>query len=162
MRSKCLHFIAAFLLLTACAPVLAQSGFVTARGKQFVAPGRRPLFLKGINLGKWLLPEGYTLKFKTASSPRLIETVVNQLVGPDEARKFWRAYRDRYITRDDIQFIKRAGFNSVRVPELPGQRRLPQGARAEVKRHGPARPPVRRGASRTPPARCCFHRETWT
>ena len=55
-------------------------------------------------------------KFKTASSPRLIETVVNQLVGPEEARKFWHTYREQYITRDDIRFIKRAGFNLVRVP----------------------------------------------
>ncbi len=108
--------IAAILLLTACAPLRAQSRFVTVRGKQFVSPDGRPLFLKGINLGNWLLPEGYMFKFKTASSPRLIERVVNQLVGPDEARKFWRAYRDRYITLEDIRFIKRAGFNSVRVP----------------------------------------------
>jgi len=104
------------LALTACAPVLAQSGFVTTRGKQFVAPGGKPLFLRGINLGNWLLPEGYMFKFKTASSPRLIEAVLNQLVGEEEARKFWRAYLDRYITSDDIRFIKRAGFNSVRVP----------------------------------------------
>ena len=116
MRSKCLRFIAAIILLTACAPLRAQSRFVTVRGKQFVAPDGRPLFLKGINLGNWLLPEGYMFKFKTASSPRLIELAVNQLVGEDEARKFWRAFRDRYITLEDIRFIKRAGFNSVRVP----------------------------------------------
>ncbi len=29
---------------------------------------------------------------------------------------FWTTFRDRYITRDDIQFIKAAGFNTVRVP----------------------------------------------
>src|SRR3954468_23383361 len=105
-----------FLALTACAPVLAQSGFVTTRGKQFVGPDGKTLFLKGTNLGNWLLPEGYMFKFKTASSPRLIETVVNQLVGQDEARKFWHTYRDQYITRDDIRFIKRAAFNFVRFP----------------------------------------------
>jgi aryl-phospho-beta-D-glucosidase BglC (GH1 family) len=74
------------------------------------------LLLKGINLGNWLLPEGYMFKFESASSPRLIHTVLNQLIGEDEAKRFWNAYRDHYITRDDIQFIKRAGFNSVRVP----------------------------------------------
>jgi len=94
----------------------AQGKFVTTRGREFVAPGGRPLFLKGINLGNWLLPEGYMFKFKTASSPRLISTVLNQLVGEDEARRFWRAYRDNYVTAEDIRFIKQAGFNSVRVP----------------------------------------------
>jgi len=81
-----------------------------------VTPDGRPLLLKGINLGNWLLPEGYMFKFKSASSPRLIEAVVNQLVGEDEARRFWKQYRDSYVTREDIAFIKRAGFNSVRVP----------------------------------------------
>jgi aryl-phospho-beta-D-glucosidase BglC (GH1 family) len=62
------------------------------------------------------VPEGYMFKFKTANSPRLIQTVVNQLVGEDEARRFWKSYRDNYITEDDIRFIKQSGFNSVRVP----------------------------------------------
>jgi aryl-phospho-beta-D-glucosidase BglC (GH1 family) len=55
-------------------------------------------------------------KFKLANSPRLIETLLNQLVGEDEARRFWKTYRDRYITADDIAFIRKAGFNSIRVP----------------------------------------------
>ncbi len=36
--------------------------------------------------------------------------------GRKQSAKFWKAYLDRYITRDDIQFLKRAGFNSIRVP----------------------------------------------
>ncbi|HEX8116098.1 MAG TPA: cellulase family glycosylhydrolase, partial [Pyrinomonadaceae bacterium] len=94
----------------------ARGRFVTTRGREFVTPDGRPLLLKGINLGNWLLPEGYMFKFKTASSPRLITTALNQLVGEDEAKRFWQAYRDSYVTAEDIRFIKRSGFNSVRVP----------------------------------------------
>jgi aryl-phospho-beta-D-glucosidase BglC (GH1 family) len=94
----------------------ARTKFVTTRGREFVAPDGRTLFLKGINLGNWLVPEGYMFKFKTANSPRLIQGVINQLVGEDEARRFWKAYRDNYITVEDIKFIKQSGFNSVRVP----------------------------------------------
>ncbi len=104
------------LLFALSSSAAARAKFVTTRGREFVAPDGRPLFLKGINLGNWLLPEGYMFKFKTANSPRLITTVVNQLVGEDEARRFWKEYRDSYVTADDIRFIKRAGFNSVRVP----------------------------------------------
>src|SRR5262245_4215591 len=90
--------------------------FVTTRGKQFITPDGKPLLLKGINLGNWLLPEGYMFKFKSANSPRLIYTVINQLVGEDEGNRFWREYRDNYITLDDIRFIKQSGLNSIRVP----------------------------------------------
>jgi len=91
-------------------------GFVGAAGRQIVLPDGSPLHLKGVNLGNWLVPEGYMFKFKTASSPRRIETVLNQLVGPEEANKFWKRYRDAYITREDIHYIKSLGLNSVRVP----------------------------------------------
>src|SRR2546422_2249926 len=100
----------------ASAAINGQSKFVTTRGKEFISPEGKRLLLKGINLGNWLLPEGYMFKFKTASSPRLIQTVVNELVGEDEGRRFWKAYRENYITREDIRFIKQSGFNSVRVP----------------------------------------------
>src|SRR3989441_3246420 len=106
---------AALLCLGASSATNGQSKFVTTRGKEFISPAGKPLLLKGTNLGNWLLPEGYMFKFKTANSPRLIQAVVNELVGEDEGRRFWRAYRENYITREDIRFIKQSGFNSVRV-----------------------------------------------
>jgi len=107
---------ALLLLLFAWTAINAQPKFVSTRGKDFVSPGGEPLLLKGINLGNWLLPEGYMFKFKTTNSPRLIQTAISELVGEDEARRFWKTYRDNYITSADISFIKQAGFNSIRVP----------------------------------------------
>src|SRR5882724_3223805 len=104
------------LLLAASPSIYGQARFVTTRGKSLVSTDGKPLLLKGINLGNWLLPEGYMFKFKTANSPRLIRTVINELVGEDEGRRFWKAYRETYVTREDIRFIKQSGFNSVRVP----------------------------------------------
>src|SRR6185503_6140147 len=107
-----------FVLLTLSLPFtsLGQSKFVTRRGQELISPDGKPLLLKGINLGNWLLPEGYMFKFKTASSPRMIQSVMNELLGEDEARRFWKAFRENYITREDIRFIKQSGYNSVRVP----------------------------------------------
>jgi endoglucanase len=110
------------ILLLACAvfgllpPGVHAAGFVTVKGRQIVTPDGRPLLLRGINLGNWLVPEGYMFKFKGAASPRLIQQVVSELLGPDEGRIFWKKYRDNYITRDDIAFIKNSGMNSIRVP----------------------------------------------
>ena len=104
------------IVLLFSSPIAAQTQFVTTKGKQFIPPDGKPLLLRGTNLGNWLVPEGYMFKFKSANSPRLIETVINQLIGQDEARRFWKSYRDNYITREDIYLLKKLGFNSVRVP----------------------------------------------
>jgi endoglucanase len=92
------------------------TGFVSVKGKKVVGPDGSPFALRGINLGNWLVPEGYMFRFDTASSPRLVQKVIVELIGPDAAREFWTRFQDNYISRDDIQFLKQAGFNSVRVP----------------------------------------------
>jgi endoglucanase len=103
-------------LLGLTAQAQTSPKFVSVRGKEFVAPNGKPLFLKGINLGNWLLPEGYMFDFKKANSAQMIYTVFDQLIGEAKSRKFWKRFQDNYITYEDIKFIKKAGFNSVRVP----------------------------------------------
>ena len=104
-------------LLAGVVPCAAQSQFVHAKGKELIGADGKPLMLRGINLGNWLVPEGYLLKFeKGAESPRHIEQVIAGLVGPDDARAFWRTWRDTYITRDDLALLKRLGFDTIRVP----------------------------------------------
>lgn len=40
--------------------------------RRLVDAAGRAFAVKGINLGNWLVPEGYMFKFKTARSPRRI------------------------------------------------------------------------------------------
>lgn len=107
----------AVLLLLVCASAMAQSGFVRADGKTLVTPANQKLLLRGINLGNWLEPEGYMFLLEGGpAAPREIEDFFKELIGPADAAEFWREYRDRYITERDIAFLRKAGFNSVRVP----------------------------------------------
>ncbi len=115
-KKQALGCFVLLVTLITCTSIDAQPRFVTTRGKLVISPDGKPLLLKGINLGNWLLPEGYMFKFKQTNSPRLIQTAINELIGEDDARRFWKTYHDNYITRDDISFIKRSGFNSVRIP----------------------------------------------
>ena len=104
--------------LAACLAA-AGGGFVHTDGKYLIAPDGGKLLLRGINLGNWLVPEGYMWQFaKGPASYREISALLNDLIGPDEAARFWKQYRDRYITAADIRFIHEAGFNSVRIPFL--------------------------------------------
>jgi endoglucanase len=114
-----LMLLAAFAFATAAAPAAPakpSADFVRARGGELVDGEGRPLHLRGVNLGNWLLPEGYMFEFARVNSPRLIETTFAQLVGDAAAQRFWDRWRDTFITREDIRFIRRAGFNSVRIP----------------------------------------------
>src|SRR5664279_3024348 len=96
---------------------VAQSRFVHASGTQLIDGAGHPLMLRGTNLGNWLVREGYMFHFDGGpQSAREIEALTNELLGPEESAKFWKSYLDSYITREDIQFLKRAGFNSIRVP----------------------------------------------
>lgn len=76
----------------------------------------KPFVMKGINLGNWLVPEGYMFKFDKATSARLIQEVMNELIGPYQAKKFWQQYLHSYITEADIDYLKSIGVNSIRVP----------------------------------------------
>lgn len=90
--------------------------FITIDGPDLLKPDGSKLFIKGTNLGNWLNPEGYMFKFNKANSARFIDEMFCQLVGPDFTAEFWQAFKDNYITRSDIQFIKHTGSNTVRLP----------------------------------------------
>ncbi|MCX6150051.1 MAG: cellulase family glycosylhydrolase [Ignavibacteriales bacterium] len=104
------------LFFSSSLPQSNSTQFVSVNGKEIISPDGKPLLLKGINLGNWLVPEGYMFKFEKTSSWRLIHQVIAELIGPDEANTFWNKYHENYITHEDIKFIKSIGLNSVRIP----------------------------------------------
>lgn len=121
MRHLLLICLWTVILISSCSPKPAErtpaSGqFVTISGQDLIKPDGTKLFIKGTNLGNWLNPEGYMFKFNKTSSARFINEMFCQLVGPDFTADFWKAFKDNYITRDDIQFIKRTGSNTIRLP----------------------------------------------
>jgi endoglucanase len=123
MRRRLLGVFLAITWVWMLAPGLAlyaQSsggGFVHAEGKQLADGAGKKLLLRGTNLGNWLVQEGYMFHFEHGpQSPREIEALVNDLMGPTEAELFWKQYRETYVTKKDIDFIAAQGFNSIRIP----------------------------------------------
>lgn len=95
----------------------AQRGFVHTAGPDLVDGSGKPLLLRGINLGNWFEPEGYMFHFEGgAQSPREIDELTEELIGPEKAEAFWQTWRESYITESDLDRLKLMGFNSVRVP----------------------------------------------
>ena len=89
--------------------------FLHTSGHDMINETGQKVYLKGVGLGNWLLPEGYMWKFgPSGDRPRKIEKVVSDLIGKEKAEHFWKEFRKNYITEADIKRIAELGFNSVR------------------------------------------------
>lgn len=101
--------------ITTATPV-GESKFVSISGTNLISPNGKKLFIIGTNLGNWLNPEGYMFGFGKANSYRTINDMLCEIAGPSFAKKFWKAFKDNYITRKDIEFIASTGANTIRLP----------------------------------------------
>ena len=90
--------------------------FIKTKGTQLVDDKGNEIILKGTNLGNWLVPEGYMFKMEQVSSPRKIDELLYELVGPDSLQVFWNGFLNNYITHEDIKYLKSIGSNHIRLP----------------------------------------------
>lgn len=126
-----------FLLAIAgfCRTTGAQS-FLRTQGTDIVNEKGEKVFLRGVGLGNWLLPEGYMWKFgNNGDRPRKIEKIVSDCIGEEKAAQFWKAFRHNYITEADIRRIAELGFNSVR-PALNSRLFITEGENNEFVEEG--------------------------
>ncbi len=101
--------------------------FLRTSGQDIVNEKGEKVFLRGVGLGNWLLPEGYMWKFgPEGDRPRKIEKVIRDLIGEEKSAAFWKSFRENYITEADIKKIAELGFNSVR-PALNSRLFLTEG-----------------------------------
>lgn len=101
--------------------------FLHTSGQDMVNEAGEKVYLKGVGLGNWMLPEGYMWHFGGGGDrPRKIEKVISDLIGDEKANEFWKNYRRDYITEEDIKRIAELGFNSVR-PALNSRLFLTEG-----------------------------------
>jgi endoglucanase len=116
-----------FLVAMSVSQLSEAEGFLRTQGQNMVDENGNAVLLRGVGLGNWLLPEGYMWKFgNQGDRPRKIEAIVNELIGPQSAERFWLEFRRNYITEADIRRIAELGFNSVR-PALNARRFLTEG-----------------------------------
>ncbi|MGC3957365.1 MAG: cellulase family glycosylhydrolase [Verrucomicrobiota bacterium] len=125
-------FLRKFAVLAVMGATLASSSaapltFLRTQGQDIVNESGEKIMLRGVGLGNWMLPEGYMWKFgNNGDRPRKIEKLVSDLIGPENAAKFWQEFRQNYITEADIQRIAELGYNSVR-PALNARLFLTEG-----------------------------------
>lgn len=96
---------------------IAAAQFLKRSGEKIVNEKGENIQLKGLGLGGWMLQEGYMLKTADFAGPQYqIKEKITELVGEDGMKKFYESYLKNGISKEDINFLAKAGFNSVRLP----------------------------------------------
>jgi len=93
----------------------AEPVFVHRDGRQLKDSTGKTLYLRGVNLGGWLMWEQWIWggKFK---SQAYIENNLQRLAGKTATQQFNEEIFRTYITEEDIRQIALHGFNVVRIP----------------------------------------------
>jgi aryl-phospho-beta-D-glucosidase BglC (GH1 family) len=108
----CLLPVLLVLLFSSC-----SRGFLKTDGKQIVDGNGKPIILRGIGLGGWMLQEPYMLQLSdVAGTQTEIKARIASLIGEQECGEFYANYLSNMITERDIDSLKAWGFNSIRLP----------------------------------------------
>jgi endoglucanase len=101
---------------TACAQSQGAP-LLHANGPKIVDAQNHEVLLQGMNLGGWLLQEGYMMKPGYGGTQGSVKKVLYQAgLGDAAVEKFYQLWRDNFITKADIDFIAQQGFNCIRLP----------------------------------------------
>ncbi|MDR6372261.1 aryl-phospho-beta-D-glucosidase BglC (GH1 family) [Chryseobacterium bernardetii] len=107
----------AILLSALLLSQFGTSQLLKTSGQKIVNDKGENIQLKGLGLGGWMLQEGYMLKTADFAGPQYkIKEKIAELIGEDGMNEFYKAYLKNGITKQDIDFLGKAGFNSIRLP----------------------------------------------
>lgn len=100
--------------------LLSQFGtsqLLKTSGQKIVNDKGENIQLRGLGPGGWMLQEGYMLKTADFAGPQYkIKEKIAELIGEDSMNEFYKAYLKNGITKQDIDFLAKSGFNSIRLP----------------------------------------------
>ena len=116
---KHLPLLLATLLVVCLAPLASPAraqGFVHADHRQIMDAQGNPLILRGLNLGGWMVQEGYMMGLSNLKAQHVIRSRISQIIGKEKTETFYQSWRDNAVTRADIDAMAKWGFNSVRLP----------------------------------------------
>lgn len=106
----------AVIVVCLCGFISARAGsFISRDGQTITDSAGKSIQLKGVNLGGWLLWEGWIWGGGFTKEGTLA-TNLNSLAGAEQYRAFHEDIYRNFINESDIKAISELGFNVVRVP----------------------------------------------
>ena len=141
MRSYSLFVAAVSLSLASCVPLSSNgdvpqdnamqykymSSYTHVDGSHLIAQDGKKVELHGINIGGWLVTETWMCGFTDSKDTQesdgnngtagrsTLESLENRF-GPEKAAALMGVWQDHWMTTEDLDQIRDAGFNLIRVP----------------------------------------------
>ncbi len=94
---------------------MTAQGFVHLENGKLMDGSSDTISLNAINIGGWLLWEGWIWGGGFHSEKRIMRNVT-KVIDREYAAHFQKTIYKNYVTKKDIIAIKKAGFNSIRIP----------------------------------------------
>lgn len=82
---------------------------------KIISEDGKPVRLKGIALGGWLMMEGYILGGRNIPES-IFKSRLAKIYSKKFVKEFTKRFRNNFIQISDYITIKRLGFNCVRLP----------------------------------------------
>ena len=89
--------------------------FLEIQKAKIVDAQNHPVALRGVNVGGWLMMEGYIMQAPNVAV-RQFKKDFGARLGKGALKSFERLFYDTFIQEEDFKRIAQMGFNSVRVP----------------------------------------------
>jgi len=92
-----------------------KKNFLKTSGTKITTADGKPIRLKGVNLGGWLLMEGYILHAPNRAE-RVFKEKFRKALGTSSLDSFEESFRKNFISENDFKTIRGFGFNCIRLP----------------------------------------------
>ncbi len=89
--------------------------FLQTKKTQIIDGQSKPIMLKGVNVGGWLMMEAYIL-YAPNRAEQLFKKQFKEALGEKVLKEFEDVFRSSFITQEDFKNIKSLGLNCIRVP----------------------------------------------
>ena len=94
---------------------MSKSAFLKTKNNSIVDSKGKEILLQGVNLGGWLMMEGYILYGRNIPEG-LFKAEMLRRFGMKEVDIFTKLFRDNFVKELDFKNIKELGFNCIRLP----------------------------------------------
>lgn len=116
LTTRCKIISVVIIIVLSIQSQCVAQGFLKVRGKEIIDEGGKPIILRGMGLGGWMLQEGYMFRLANLGQQHRIRNAIQDVIGKEKADAFYNKWLDQHTTRADIDSMAAWGFNSIRLP----------------------------------------------